>query len=137
MREPVKDPFDQEHGRSTLTDSHPSSGSRPGRPRYFGRSSLGSGVRPTPPKLREHDAAGGTDMDVLRRINEEYAADVERYQPRWRNVVTTIGWNIPSAIPLVAIPAGVAQTRLSVGGVLRHRNHWTDTLMCMRRRVRP
>jgi len=102
-----------------------------------GQGTSARGIQNLRAKLREHDAAGSTDMDVLRRINEEYAADVERYQPRWRNVATTIRWNILSALPLAGIAAGVAQTGLSVGGVLRHRNHWTATLMRMRRRVRP
>lgn len=86
-------------------------------------------------KLREHDAAGGSDVDRLRRITEEYAADVEKYQPRWRNVGITIGWNILSAIPFVSIPAGVAQTGVSIGQVVRAKNHWTATLMRVRRRT--
>jgi hypothetical protein len=95
------------------------------------------GIESLRARLRECDAAGGSDADLIRRIDEEYARDMERYRPSWRDATISIAWNLISAMPLIGSIPAVIQTGMALAEADASRRHWTVSLMRIHRRLEP
>jgi hypothetical protein len=85
-------------------------------------------------KLRELDAAGGSDDELLARANREYQDYMERHRPVWSRFVASINWSLFGFTVLAPI-AAVAQPILAGLQVPGEKKHWTASFMRVRRYI--
>jgi hypothetical protein len=86
-------------------------------------------------KLREFDAISLSDTNLIRRVSEEYASDVEEYRPRWHQAGATLFWNLLNYVPFANIAGPMVQAKASIQKAAAAQSHWTASLMRIRRRV--
>jgi hypothetical protein len=93
------------------------------------------GINALRTQLRECDAAGGSDLEVIRRIDEQYARDMERYRRSWKDTAITVAWNLISAVPGMGLIPAVVQTGIAFKDAYSSRRHWTASLMRLQRHL--
>lgn len=93
------------------------------------------GIQNLRARLREFDADGGSDAELIREINAAYAKDMERYRPSWRGTAVNIAWNLVTSVVSLGLAPTVIQSGKAITDTLAAKEHWTASLMRLRSRV--